>query len=179
MKLSDDIISIKGIGDKTRTAFLKLGIHTVKDLVFYYPRTYKTYSEPVSVRDVSEGDRVAVFCRVVTYVESHKGKRYNITSLSASDDTGTIRMVWFNMPFLRSTFHKGESYIFYGTVKYSGNMRVMEMPEYFTQFKYQDMLSTMQPVYPLKAGITNNAITRAVRERRCQRRDRRYGRVPA
>ncbi|MBR6402436.1 MAG: ATP-dependent DNA helicase RecG [Eubacterium sp.] len=162
MKLSDDIISIKGIGDKTRTAFSKLGIHTVKDLVFYYPRTYKTYSEPVPVSSVSEGDRVAVFCKVVTYVESHKGKRYNITSLSASDDSGTIRMVWFNMPFLRSTFHKGESYIFYGTVKYSGNMRVMEMPEYFTQFKYQEMLSTMQPVYPLKAGITNNAITRAV-----------------
>ena len=113
MRLEDDIISIKGIGDKTRTAFSKLGIHTVKDLVFYYPRTYKTYSEPVSVRDVSEGDRVAVFCKIVTYVEAHKGKRYTITSLSASDDTGTIRMVWFNMPFLKSTFHKGESYVFY------------------------------------------------------------------
>ena len=162
MRLEDDIISIKGIGDKTRTAFSKLGIHTVKDLVFYYPRTYKTYSEPVPVRDVSEGDRVAVFCKIVSYVEAHKGKRYTITSLSASDDTGSIRMVWFNMPFLRSTFHKGESYIFYGTIKYSGNMRVMEMPEFFTQFKYQEMLSTMQPVYPLKAGITNNSITRAV-----------------
>ena len=101
MRLEDDIKTVKGIGDKTAQNFNKLGIYNIKDLVFYYPRSYKTYSEPVPVSSVTEGDRVAVFCRVVTYVESHKGRRYNITSLTAADDTGSIRMVWFNMPFLR------------------------------------------------------------------------------
>ena len=88
MRLEDDIINIKGVGEKTAKDFNRLGISTVRDLVFYYPRSYKTYSEPVPVRSVSEGDRVAVFCKVVTYVESHKGRRYNITSLTAGDDTG-------------------------------------------------------------------------------------------
>ncbi|MCR5632081.1 MAG: ATP-dependent DNA helicase RecG [Eubacterium sp.] len=162
MRLDEDIKNIKGIGDKTAQQFNRLGIYNVKDLIYYYPRAYKTYSEPVSVVDTNEGDRVAVFCKVVSYVDVHKGRRYTITSLSAADSTGSIRMVWFNMPFLRSKFHKGETYIFYGTVKYSGNMRVMEMPEYFTQFTYQKALSTMQPIYPLKSGITNNSITRSV-----------------
>ena len=162
MRLEDDIISVKGVGEKTAKDFNRLGISTIKDLVFYYPRSYKTYSEPVPVSSVAEGDRVAVFCKVITYVESHKGRRYNITSLSAADDSGSIRMVWFNMPFLRNVFKKGDSYIFYGIVKIKGSMRVMEMPEYFTQFKYQSALKTMQPIYPLKSGITNNAITRAV-----------------
>ena len=162
MKLEDSIISVKGIGEKTAQNFNKLGISSVKDLIFYYPRAYKTYSEPVSVGNVSEGDRVAVFCKIITYVEVRKGKRYVITSLSAADDTGSIRMVWFNMPFLRNTFHKGEMYVFFGTVKIKGTMRVMEMPEYFTQFNYQKALRTMQPIYPLKSGITNNAITRAI-----------------
>ena len=162
MRLDEDIKNIKGIGDKTAQQFNRLGIFNVKDLIYYYPRAYKTYSEPVSVVDTNEGDRVAVFCKVVSYVDVHKGRRYTITSLSAADSTGSIRMVWFNMPFLRSKFHKGETYIFYGTVKYSGNMRVMEMPEYFTQFTYQKALSTMQPIYPLKSGITNNSITRSV-----------------
>ena len=162
MRLDEDIKNIKGIGDKTAQQFNRLGIYIVKDLIYYYPRAYKTYSEPVSVVDTNEGDRVAVFCKVVSYVDVHKGRRYTITSLSAADSTGSIRMVWFNMPFLRSKFHKGETYIFYGTVKYSGNMRVMEMPEYFTQFTYQKALSTMQPIYPLKSGITNNSITRSV-----------------
>ena len=128
MKQDDKIIDVKGIGEKGQQKFRSLGIETIKDLIFYYPRAYKTYSEPVSIRDVSEGDRVAVFCKVVTYVEVHKGRRYTITSLSAADDTGSIRMVWFNMPFLKSTFHKGDSYIFYGTIKIKGTMRVMEMP---------------------------------------------------
>ena len=162
MRLDEDIKNIKGIGDKTAQQFNRLGIYNVKDLIYYYPRAYKTYSEPVSIVDTNEGDRVAVFCKVVSYVDVHKGRRYTITSLSAADSTGSIRMVWFNMPFLRSKFHKGETYIFYGTVKYSGNMRVMEMPEYFTQFNYQKALSTMQPIYPLKSGITNNSITRSV-----------------
>ena len=162
MRLEDDIKTVKGIGDKTAQNFNKLGIYNIKDLVFYYPRSYKTYSEPVPVSSVTEGDRVAVFCRVVTYVESHKGRRYNITSLTAADDTGSIRMVWFNMPFLRNLFKKGDSYIFYGIIKIKGNMRVMEMPEYFTQIKYQKALSAMQPIYPLKSGVTNNSITRAI-----------------
>ena len=162
MNLVDNIQSVKGIGEKNAQLLGKLGINTVKDIIFYYPRAYKKYSDPVSVSDTIEGERVAVFCKVVSYVESHKGRRYTITSLSAADSTGSIRMVWFNMPFLKSKFHKGELYIFFGTVKITGNMRVMEMPEYFTQFAYQKMLSTMQPIYPLKSGITNNLITRTV-----------------
>ncbi len=162
MRLEDNIINIKGIGEKTADSFSKLGIVTVKDLITYYPRTYKTYTDPVPVRETSEGDRVAVFCQIVTYVESRRGKRYEITSLSASDATGSIRMVWFNKGYLRNQLKKGESYVFYGTVKISGSMRVMEMPELFTQFNYQKMLSTMQPIYSLKAGITNGSITRAV-----------------
>ena len=163
MRLEEDIINIKGIGEKSAKNFNRLGIYTVKDLVFYYPRAYKQYSEPVPVSSTTEGDRVAVLCKVVTYVEVHKGRRYTITSLSAADDSGSIRMVWFNMPFLRDAFHKGDIFVFFGTVKYKGNMRVMEMPEYFTQFNYQKTLSTMQPIYPLKSGITNNAITRAIK----------------
>ncbi len=163
MKLEDSIINIKGIGEKTAKSFNSLGIETVKDLILYYPRSYKTYTEPVSVSDTAEGDRVAVLCRIVTYVEVKKGRRYTITSLSAADSTGSVRMVWFNMPFLRNMFSKGQVYVFYGTIKYKGNMRVMEMPEYFTQMNYERAMSTMQPIYPLKAKITNNSITRAVR----------------
>ena len=163
MNLDSDIREIKGIGDKTAVGYNRLGISTVDDLISYYPRAYKTYTSPVPVRETSEGDRVSVLCKIVTGVEVRQGRRYTIVSLSASDATGSIRMVWFNMPFLRSMFHKGETYVFYGTIKYKGNFRVMEMPEYFSQFNYEKAMSTMQPVYPLKSGITNNSITKSVR----------------
>ena len=163
MRLDDSIINIKGVGEKTAKSFNSLGIETIRDLITYYPRSYKMYTKPVSISETAEGDRVAVLCRIVTYVEVRKGRRYTITGLSASDSTGSIRMVWFNMPFLKNTFHRGETYVFFGIIKYKGNMRVMEMPEFFTQMNYERTMSTMQPVYPLKSGITNNSITRAIR----------------
>ena len=162
MNIESKIIDIKGIGDKKAQDFGRLGIETVYDLITYYPRAYKRYTDPVKIRDTSEGDRVSLFCKVVSYVETTKGRRYTITSLTASDDSGSIRMVWYNMPFLRNIFRKGDSYVFFGTVKYKGAMRILEMPEYYTQFNYQKMLSTLQPIYPLKAGITNNLITKTI-----------------
>lgn len=162
MKLEDNITNIKGIGDKKAENFSRLGINTIKDLIFYYPRSYKNYSPAISVNKAPEGERVAVFAKIVTYVEVKKGKRYVITSVSVADDTGSIRLVWFNMPYLKNVFHKGEAYIFYGVIKIKGSMRVMEMPEYFTQFKYQQVLKTMQPLYSLKSGITNNSILSAI-----------------
>jgi ATP-dependent DNA helicase RecG len=162
MNIESKIIDIKGIGDKKAQDFSRLGIETVYDLITYYPRAYKRYTDPVKIRDTSEGDRVSLFCKVVSYVETVKGRRYTITSLTASDDSGSIRMVWYNMPFIRNIFRKGDSYVFFGTVKYKGAMRILEMPEYYTQFNYQKMLSTLQPIYPLKSGITNNLITKTI-----------------
>lgn len=162
MNIDNKIIDIKGIGEKKAQDFNRLGIETVYDLITYFPRAYKRYTDPVKIRDTSEGDRVSLFCKVVSYVETKKGRRYTITSLTASDDSGSIRMVWYNMPFLRNIFRKGDSYVFFGTVKYKGAMRILEMPEYYTQYNYQKMLSTLQPIYPLKSGITNGLITKTI-----------------
>ncbi len=66
MKLEDNIQSVKGIGEKNAQALGKLGITTVKDIIFYYPRAYKKYSDPISVSETNEGERVAVFSEIVS-----------------------------------------------------------------------------------------------------------------
>ena len=164
MRLEDNITEVKGIGDKTAATFSKVGVNCISDLIRYYPRSYKIYEQPVSVNSISEGDRAAVFCKIVSGVAVNRGRRFTIVTLSAADDTGSIKMLWFNMPYLRNVLHKGESYVFVGNIKIVGSSRVMEMPEYYTQFNYQKMLSTMQPVYPLISGLTNNMVTKALKE---------------
>lgn len=164
MRLEDNITEVKGIGEKTAATFSKVGVNCIADLIRYYPRSYKIYEQPVSVNSISEGDRAAVFCKIVSGVAVSRGRRFTIVTLSAADDTGSIKMLWFNMPFLRNVLHKGESYVFVGSIKIVGSSRVMEMPEYYTQFNYQKMLSTMQPVYPLISGLTNNMVTKALKE---------------
>lgn len=60
MELNDSIKTIKGIGDKTASAFARLGIETVNDLLLNYPRTYVTYEDPVDISDLQAGSRQSV-----------------------------------------------------------------------------------------------------------------------
>ncbi len=164
MEKNDRITSIRGIGEKKAGLFRKAGMETVEDLIRHYPRTYLSYPEIIPLSQAEEGERVSVLLKVVTSVEVRQGKRYTITALSASDGTGSCRMVWFNAPYLRSKFRKGETYVFSGILRIKGNFRVMEMPEYFTHLAYQKKRETLQPVYPLTAGLTNHAVEKAVEE---------------
>ena len=164
MQLTDPVTAIRGIGDKTADSFRKLNIQTVGDLVNTYPRRYLGYHAPVPVRSAPEMERVTISATISTYVKVHKGPRYVLTTLSAEDGTGSVEMVWFNSPYLRNTFHKGETYCFTGMIRRKGNRRVMEHPEFFTPYKYQEMQSVLQPIYPLTAGVTNNQLRKAMHE---------------
>ncbi len=164
MQLTDPVTSIRGIGEKTALSFRKLNIQTVKDLIDTYPRRYLGYSAPVPIAEAPEMERVTIQAVVCTYVKVQKGPRYTITTLSAEDGSGSVELVWFNSPYLRSTFHKGDTFCFTGVLRRKGRRRVMEHPEYFTPYKYQDMRSVLQPIYPLTAGVTNNQLRKAVHE---------------
>lgn len=162
MQLTDSITTVKGIGDKTAEKFHKLGIDTIKELILTYPRNYLSYEEPILLDRAEEGVRSAFLLKVVSSVTIKKVRQLTLVTLSARDGTGSIQITWFNSPFLRNVFHKGDSFVFVGTLKYRNNMRVMEMPEYYTEEKYRNMTGVMQPVYPLTAGLTNHSFQKAV-----------------
>ncbi len=162
MKLNDLVTSIKGIGDKTAKNLSKLGIYTVSDLLHYYPRTYVTYDAPVDIEALSDGMRVAVCAVINNRVEVRRVRSLNISVVYAKDYTGTIKLTWFNCPFLRNFFHIGDKYIFVGTVKYKNGMYTMSQPEYYSPDKYKNMIKEWQPVYTVTSGITSKTIQKAV-----------------
>ncbi len=162
MKLTDNITNIKGIGEKTAAAFAKLGVYTVDDLIHTYPRNYLSYGEPVDIKDTVIGERQAICGVISSYVDVRKVRSLSITNITVKDYTGNIKIKWFNSPFLRNVFHKGDTYVFVGTVKVKNNMRVMEMPEYYKTSVYEDMRQEMQPVYPLTSGLSNKTFQKAI-----------------
>ncbi|MCI6914807.1 MAG: ATP-dependent DNA helicase RecG [Lachnospiraceae bacterium] len=164
MNLDDNVTAVKGIGDKTAESFQKLGIEKIRDLISYFPRDYKSYSEPVPIRETSPGDRVAVFCQIVKNIAVIKGRRYQITTTVVSDGNDAMEVVWFNQPYLRYSLHKGEKLVFYGRVETRGSKKVMQMPETYGILQYQKMLKTMQPIYSLRKGISNHLIRKAIME---------------
>ncbi len=159
------IRELKGIGDKTQKLFEKIGIRTVGDLIRYYPRGYDVYEDPVPVSEVEEGRTQTVSGAVYGRVQVSGSAKMQITTLYVKDLTGTLKVIWFRMPFLRSTFAGGGAVTLRGRVVRRRDGLVMEHPEIFYPCeKYEDRRNSLQPLYGLTAGLTNNAVTKAVRQ---------------
>ena len=155
MKLTDSVGEIKGIGEKTVALYRKLHINTIEDLLEHYPRYYLSYQEPVSLAEAPFGERIAIRATVNSYVELKKMRTLNIATFQARDYTGSIKMVWFNSPYIKKTFHIGQTFVFVGTITVRNHQRVMEHPEYYTEAKYLEKRKELQPVYHLTDGLTN------------------------
>lgn len=159
------ITELKGIGEKTGALFGKLGIATVGDLLRYYPRGYDVYEEPVPVSELEEGRIQTVTGALYGKVQVSPNRRMPVTSVQIRDTSGTIKALWFRMPFLRSSFAAGGNVTLRGQVVRRGNKMALEHPEIFYPCsKYEEKLGTLQPKYPLTNGITNNAVMKAVRQ---------------
>ena len=165
MKETERIGSLKGIGEKTEKLFQKVGVETVGDILRYYPRAFEIFEEPVPVGNVEEGKINTVAGKVFGRIQVSGNTKMQVTTLYLKDLTGTLKVIWFRMPFLRNTLGKGGMLILRGRVIRKKDTLVMEHPEvYYPAAKYEEKLHTMQPVYPLTAGLTNNAVIKAVRQ---------------
>lgn len=164
MKLQDSIIKIKGIGEKTAVPFAKVGIHTVEDLIQYYPRAYETYGEPVELSKIEDGKKYAVQGYILSVSAVKRYAKYQVFTAQIQVGQEVMQGTWFNMPFLRNHFQWGAQYVFRGIVYLKGNQYRMEQPEHYTLGDYDRLLHVMQPKYPLTAGLTGKMVTKAVRQ---------------
>lgn len=159
------IKEIKGVGEKTQKSFEKVGIFTVGDLIRYYPRGYDVYEEAIPISEVEEGHMQTVSGAVFGKVQVSGTRNMQVTTAHIKDLTGTIQVIWFRMPFLRNTLKSGQPVILRGKVTRRRNRLVMEHPELFCPpDKYDEKLNTLQPIYGLTAGLSNNTVMKAVKQ---------------
>lgn len=164
MELTDQITSIKGIGDKSAKLFHKLGVDTIQDLIHMYPRYYLTYDTPLELKNIVAGERVAVCASISSYIEVKKVRSLTIVTCMVRDSSGVLKLTWFNMPYLKKMFHIGQTYVFVGTITARGSQLVMEHPEYYTQAAYASMMQVRQPVYPLTQGLSNKLVQKVMKQ---------------
>lgn len=159
------IKEIKGIGEKTQKLFEKVGVSTVGDLIRYYPRVYDVYEDAVPVSEVEEGRTQTITGTVYGRIQVSGSRSMQVTTLYVKDLTGTIKVIWFRMPFLRNTLAKGGVITLRGRVVRKRDGLVMEHPEiFYPSEKYKEKLNTLQPIYGLTAGLSNNVVSKAVKQ---------------
>lgn len=162
MRECDSVVKVKGVGAKAQEKMAKLGIYTVGDLLEHYPRNYDVYQPIRTIRELVEGEVSAIEGVLDGTPKVKKIRNLKIVNCVLTDGTGTIRLTWFNMPFMLSSLHTGTRYIFRGKVVRKNGVLVIEQPQMLTKEQFYNLLNKLQPVYPLTAGVTNHAISKYV-----------------
>lgn len=165
MNEQSTISSLKGIGEKTEKLFHKLNIYTIGDLLRYFPRGYEVYEDAVPIGELEEGKMAAITGMISGKVQVGGRVNMQITTAQIKDETGTIKAVWYRMPFLRNTLKSGSVVTLRGRVSNRKGTLLLEQPElFFPSALYEQKKDTMQPVYSLTTGLTNNAVMKAVKQ---------------
>ncbi|MEW5894363.1 MAG: ATP-dependent DNA helicase RecG [Candidatus Omnitrophota bacterium] len=169
--MSIDRISIqyvKGVGPAKKKLFAKLGIETIGDLFYLFPRRYEDRRQMTRIRDVKPGSNQTVLARVLDnqarrtwYTKKH------VYEVLVGDQTGRMTCVWFNQPYLAHYFKPGKDVVFYGKVDIYKNRLQMVAPEYeILDAEKDSLLNTgrIVPVYPLTRGMTQRYLRKVVYE---------------
>ena len=164
MKLESPITEIKGIGSKTEKLMNRIGVYTVGDILPHYPRDYVKFKEPLKPSEITTEGIYAVFGKVLTTPILKRTNRMEIVQTKIGDYTGSMELVWFRAPYIRSQLKMGEAYIFYGKVKFKGRHYSMEQPEIYTPEQYHAKMQSLQPVYSKTEGLSNAMITKTIRQ---------------
>ncbi len=158
---------IKGVGEKTKDLLNKVGIYTSTDLIEYIPRDYDTYNNPILIDKIDDEKIIAIAGRFTKkLVPINAGRLKLVSGLFFDDENNRLQIVWYNMPFLAKTIIPNNTYILRGTLvrdKY-GKVEKLVQPEVFTIEAYKEKLHSMQPIYSLTKGLTNNSIIKYVKE---------------
>lgn len=159
-----DIRTLKGVGEKTAALFEKLHVYTAEELVSYYPRDYEQFSLPVPLEKAPVEETAAVEGRLSGNVATRHVRGLSLTTFEVSCEGGSLHMTYFNMPYLKNTLKRGQPYIFRGTLHRRKDRYVMEQARIYKPEEYGKLTDCMQPRYATTKGLTNNAITKAVKQ---------------
>lgn len=160
MNLKDSVRNISGVGEKTEKALDKVNVSTVRDLLYYLPRTYRDLSKVRKLADISLGE-MALFCvQVDTDLHTRRVRRgMEITSFEVSDDSLTVNVDIFNQIHVKSYIKKGDTVYLYGKLVYNKNKVSIASPEIY----FQKPADPFAPIYPLTAGLKQNMLRKMIK----------------
>jgi len=168
LKLSDEVQFVKGVGPKWAERLSKLGIKTVRDLFYYFPREYEDRSQISQIKYTAPGEQ-ANFKVEVLKIDYQK-IRYNLDLLRVtfSDGSDVVNGIWYNQSYLRDQFQKGDKYIISGKISEKNwrkyKRKEINNPVYEKLGSEASVLNTgrIVPIYSLTEGITQRRLRRVI-----------------
>ncbi len=160
--LESSVKNIKGVGESRAKQLAKLGILTLEDLIYFFPRAYEKRGDVHLLRNSPLDSPCSTILTVGTAVKSSRIRNnLTISKFRAFDESGTVEIVFFNSPFVKDVFSVGASFRFYGKLTYSKKQLQMISPKY-EPFVESNPLPDFVPVYPLTEGLSSKIIDKLI-----------------
>ena len=155
MILSAKLEEIKGIGPKTAEALEKRGFRTIRDLLYYFPRSYEDYQSQTNIADIKPG-RVILRGKIRNLRNLHTRRRnFVITQGEIYDDTGAVRVVWYNQPYRIKNFDEQTTYYFTGQYDFKYNRYQITSPTVVAASEIEQKVEGFQPIYSAKGSFNS------------------------
>lgn len=161
MELMSPVTDVKGVGEELAKKLAVLGVKTVGELIDYLPRRYEDYSEVVAIRDTKPGP-VTIKAVVKQASGRYVRRGMHLTEAVVSDDTGSMRIIWFNQPYRAAGLKRGSEYYFSGLFELSHQHMQMTSPSAELVSDFTVNTARIVPVYRETKGITSKQIRKIV-----------------
>ncbi|HEY50452.1 MAG TPA: ATP-dependent DNA helicase RecG [Dehalococcoidia bacterium] len=162
--LDSPITTVKGISTALASKFGKLGVKTVRDLLYFFPHRHLDYSRIKHISELTDGDEQTIMANVWQAQITRLGYRQG-TEAIVGDETGNVRAVWFNQPYLAKRLPTNARIVLSGRVSLFKGHHVFESPEWeFVEDKDLVHTGRLVPVYSLTQGLYPRQVRKLMKE---------------
>ena len=157
-------VKIKGVTKTNIPKFRKLGVFTLYDLLYFFPRAYENRSNHKKIGEILADEFVILQGTVVNVVNQFIKAGRTMFRAVLSDDSGMIELVWFNNRFVKNGIHIGDEITVYGKVRKTVKFQLVN-PEYKkinqASFDMQEQKQIL-PIYPSTESLRQQAIRKVM-----------------
>lgn len=156
---------LPGVGPKHAQTLARLGLHTLGDMLYSFPRRYDDYSQLKPIKHLKFGEEITVIGTVASIsTRPIRGGRYQITEAIITDGSGSLRVTWFNQPWIGRRLLQNTQIVLSGKIdQYLGRL-IMNSPEWEPLEQQNLHTHRIVPVYPLTSNITQRWLRRLMYE---------------
>ncbi|MGD9143557.1 MAG: DNA helicase RecG, partial [Dehalococcoidia bacterium] len=158
------VTAVKGISTALAGKFGKMGVNTVRDLLYFFPHRHLDYSRLKSISELVEGEEQTIIANVWQAQVTRPGGRRS-TEAIVGDETGNIRVIWFNQPYLAPKLTTNTRIILSGKVSLFKGRHVFQSPEWeLVEGTDYTHTARLVPVYPLTQGLRPRQVRKIMKE---------------
>jgi ATP-dependent DNA helicase RecG len=165
IELSTSVEDLTRVGKTTASRLKRLGLSTARDLIFHFPHRYEDWSKISTIAEIEPQQSISIQGKI-TKIKNFKSprKRMQLTEAFVEDETGSIKVLWFNQGFLVKNLPVGTHVSLWGKTEISGNELLLKSPKYEVVGaggvgpEGEEEAGKILPIYPLSMNLSQKQL---------------------